>query len=80
MTKDEIFTAVQDIFRTVFDDDSIALTREMTADDIEDWDSLEQINLLTAMEKKFGLKFKLEDVRGLKDVGDLLDLIERLAG
>ena len=79
MTEQEIFESVQEIFRTVFDDTDIVLTREMTSADIEDWDSLEQINLLTAMEKKFGLKFKLEDVRGLSNVGDLLDLIERLS-
>ena len=51
-----------------------------TADDIEDWDSLEQINLLTAMEKQFGVKFKLDDVRGLANVGDMVDLIIRLRG
>ena len=78
MTEQEILSAVQDIFRDNFDDDTLVITRETCADDIEDWDSLEQINLLTAMEKKFGLKFKLEDVRGLENVGDLLDLIERL--
>ncbi|MEG0911672.1 MAG: acyl carrier protein [Ruthenibacterium sp.] len=79
MDKTAIFEAVQEIFRDNFDDDSLVLTRETSADDIEDWDSLEQINLLTAMEKKFGLKFKLEDVRGLANVGDLLDLIDRLS-
>ena len=52
--------------------------RSTCADDIEDWDSLEQINLLTAIEKKFNIKFKLADVRGLKDVGDLLDLVARM--
>lgn len=78
MSEQEIFDSVQEIFRTVFDDDGIVLTREMTADDIEDWDSLEQINLLTAIEKKFNIKFKLADVRGLKDVGDLLDLVARM--
>lgn len=50
------------------------------ADDIEDWDSLEQINLLTAIEKKFNIKFKLADVRNLKNVGDLLDLVARMVG
>ena len=45
------------------------INRSTCADDIEDWDSLEQINLLTAIEKKFNIKFKLADVRGLKDVG-----------
>ena len=75
MTKDEIFTAVQDIFRTVFDDDSIALTREMTADDIEDWDSLEQINLLVAIEKRFNIKFQLADVKDLPNVGAMQALL-----
>lgn len=75
---DEIFEGVQEIFRDNFDDEDLIITRETSANDIEDWDSLEQINLLTAMEKKFGLKFKLEDVRGLENVGDLLDLIAKL--
>ena len=78
MEMQSIFDAVQEIFRDNFDDEELEITRETCADDIEDWDSLEQINLLTAMEKKFSVKFKLEDVRGLKNVGDLLDLIERL--
>ena len=79
MSEQEILNAVQDIFRDNFDDDTLEITRSTCADDIEDWDSLEQINLLTAMEKKFGLKFRLDDVRDLKNVGDLLDLIERLS-
>lgn len=80
MNEQQLFDAVQDIFRDNFDDDSIVLTRETTADDIEDWDSLEQINLLTAIEKQFGIKFKLDDVRNLANVGDMLDLIARLKG
>ena len=80
MSEQEIFDGVQEIFRTVFDDDEIVLTREMTADDIEDWDSLEHINLLVAIEKKFSIKFKLEDVKNLPNVGAMLDLVKRLAG
>ena len=80
MNEQQIFDAVQNIFRDNFDDDSLVLTRETTADDIEDWDSLEQINLLTAMEKQFGVQFKLDDVRGLANVGDMVDLIIRLRG
>ena len=78
MDSNAIFEAVQQIFRDNFDDEELVLTRETCADDIEDWDSLEQINLLTAIEKKFGLKFGLADVRDLQKVGDLLDLIERM--
>lgn len=80
MDKQSIFEAVQQIFRDNFDDEELEITRETCADDIEDWDSLEQINLLTAMEKQFGVKFKLDDVRGLANVGDMVDLIIRLRG
>lgn len=79
MNRDQILEAVQTIFRDNFDDDTLVITPATTAQDIEDWDSLEQINLLTAMEKKFGIKFKLEDVRNLNNVGDILDLIARLS-
>lgn len=78
MTTEQIFNETQSIFRDIFDDDELCITRETTADDIEDWDSLEQINLLTAMGKKFNIKFSLEDIRGLQNVGDMLDLIDRL--
>lgn len=78
MSEQDILASVQEIFRDNFDDDELVITRATCADDIEDWDSLEQINLLTAIEKKFGIKFKLADVRGLKDVGDLLDLVGRM--
>ena len=80
MDKQSIFDAVQEIFRDNFDDEELVITRETCADDIEDWDSLEQINLLTAIEKKFNIKFKLADVRNLKNVGDLLDLVARMVG
>lgn len=78
MDKNTIFEEVQEIFRNNFDDESLVITRATCADDIEDWDSLEQINLLTAIEKRFNLKFNLSDVRNLQNVGDLLDLVERL--
>ena len=55
-------------------------TDETTADDIEDWDSLEQINLLVAIEKKFSVKFQLSDVNGLANVGDMVSLVQRLVG
>jgi acyl carrier protein len=78
MDKQQIFDAVSEIFRTVFDDEELVISHETTSEDIEDWDSLEQINLLVAMEKRFSIKFKLEDVKNLSNVGDMLDLIERL--
>lgn len=80
MTQQELMHAIEEIFRDNFDDDTLVITPETTADDIADWDSLEQINLLTAMEGRFGVKFKLDDVRGLANVGDMAALITRLRG
>ncbi len=79
MKMNQLMEEIQEIFRDNFDDDSLVITRETCAEDIEDWDSLEQINLLTAMEKKFCVKFTLDDVRGLANVGDMADLIVRLS-
>lgn len=78
MNEQQLWQEVTEIFRDNFDDDSLVITAETTAADIEDWDSLEQINLLTAMEQRFGIKFKLADVRGLANVGDMVALIQRL--
>ncbi len=80
MDRAKTMEEIQEIFRDNFDDDSIVLCDATNAADIEDWDSLEQINLLTAIEKKYGLKFQLNDVRNLQNVGDLLDLLARLRG
>lgn len=79
MSPEQLLAEVQELFRDNFDDDAIVLTRETTADDIEDWDSLEQINLLTAIKKKYNIPLTLADTRDLKNVGDMIDLIVRLS-
>ncbi|HZU09370.1 MAG TPA: acyl carrier protein [Pseudacidobacterium sp.] len=66
-----------DIFREVFDDDSIVLRNELTADDVENWDSLTHINLIVAIEKEFKIRFTTGEVSGLKNVGDLISLVSR---
>ena len=80
MTREAIFEELTEIFRDIFDDEEIELTDETTSDDIEDWDSLEQINLLVAIEKKFSVKFQLSDVNGLANVGDMVSLVQKLVG
>lgn len=65
------------IFQEVFDDDSIELNRDMTADDIDAWDSLTHINLVAAVEGQFGVKFALGELQSLQNVGDLLDLVNK---
>lgn len=80
MDRTEILSRATDIFRDIFDDDEIVITDETTAADIEDWDSLEQINILVAMEREFGIKFSVGEVEGLANVGEMLDLIESKVG
>lgn len=75
MNRNELIEKVTEIFRNNFDDDDIVLTDETTAADIEDWDSLEQINLLVAMEREFSIKFSVGEVEGLRNVGEMIDLI-----
>lgn len=68
------------IFRQVFDDDTLRVSRNTTANDIEEWDSLTHINLVVAVEMKFRIKFALGELQSLKNVGDMLDLIIKKNG
>ena len=71
MTGNEIFARLNEVFRDVFDDDSIVVKPATTADDIEDWDSLEHITLISAVEKEFGMKFKMGEISSMKNVGEM---------
>lgn len=75
MTREEVFGKLHEVFQDVFDDDSIMIAEQTTADDIEDWDSLEHINLVVAVEKCFGIKFTMGEVTGMKNVGAMVDII-----
>ena len=75
MTREEAYVKLNEVFRDVFDDETIEVNDTTTANDIEDWDSLEHINLVVAVEKCFGIKFNMGDVAKLKNVGEMTDLI-----
>ena len=75
MTREAVFQALDEVFQEEFDDDSIHVTEETTANDIEDWDSLEHINLIVAVQKRFHLEFKMGEVTGMKNVGEMVDII-----
>ncbi len=77
MGKMDIKLNVQEIFRDVFDEDELVITEETNADDIEDWDSLAQVRLTVAIEKKFFIKFDFGELAALHNVGEMLDLIEK---
>lgn len=76
MTKEAITEKLQNIFRDVFDDDSIILFDAMTSDDVEDWDSLSHINLITDIETNFGITFTTEEIVKAKNVGEFIQIIE----
>lgn len=80
MTRDEVFQRLNGVFQDVFDDESITVTETTTADDIEEWDSLEHINLLAAVEQEFGMKFNMGQVVSMKNVGEMADIIMSQAG
>ena len=79
MTREEVFEGVQNIFRDIFDQDDLIIENSTNSDTIEDWDSLNHINLVSAIEKEFKIRFALGELMTLKDVGALVDLmIEKL--
>ena len=75
MTRNEVFSGIQDIFRDIFDADDLVISNTTNSDEIEDWDSLNHINLVSAIEKKFKIKFALGEFMTLKDVGAMVDLM-----
>ena len=74
MTRENVYVELNAIFSDIFDED-ITLFPETTAKDIEDWDSLEHINIIHAVEKRFGMKFKMGEISTMKCVGEMVDII-----
>ncbi|MDR0917989.1 MAG: acyl carrier protein [Oscillospiraceae bacterium] len=70
------FEKLQEIFRDVFDFPDMIITRDMTAEDVEDWDSLAQMNLVANAEATFSIQFVLDDMLSWKNIGDFYDCIE----
>lgn len=68
------------VFREVFDDDTLVLTDEMTADDVDAWDSLSHVNLMIAIEIAFGIEFKQNEIQSFANVGELRQSIEEKLG
>jgi acyl carrier protein len=75
----DIIERLTAVFRDVFDDNSIVINENTTSADIEDWDSIEHINLVGAVEDEFGLRFKMKEVSGMKNVGEMIDIIAERA-
>jgi acyl carrier protein len=75
------YAQLTEVFHDVFDDDTIVVTPELTASDVDEWDSLRHIRLVAAVERRFGLSFSAAEIGRLKNVGQLVSLIsEKTAG
>lgn len=73
-------TRITQVFQDVFNDDELVVSRTTSAKDIPDWDSVMHVSLIVAVEKSFGVRFTSSEVGRLKNVGDLVDLVDAKAG
>ncbi len=76
MNDQDIITRLNSVFRDVFDDDSLSVSENTTSADIEDWDSIEHINLISAVEDEFSMQFRMREVSGMKNVGEMIAIIK----
>ena len=76
MESSTLLSELQEIFRDVLDQPDLVLTQQSNASNVEDWDSLAHINLVTAVEKRYKVRFALGELQDLKDVGDMITLIQ----
>jgi acyl carrier protein len=74
-----VYERLTEIFQDVFDDDSLVLTPDLTAQDVDGWDSIAHIRLALTVEKAFGIKFSAGEVGKLKNVGEFASLIQSKA-
>lgn len=80
MNRDEIIAKITPIFREVFAEPNLELKDDMTAADVENWDSLTHMMMITKVEEVFGIRFKLKELNKLKNVGNLCDIIAEKLG
>jgi acyl carrier protein len=76
LQESEVFSKIQKVFDEVFLE-TVVVTPELTADDVEEWDSLSHVSLVLAIEQEFGIRFRVGEVEGTKNIGDLAALIEK---
>lgn len=72
-----ILKKINKIFQLIFDDKNLKISKKTSAKDIDEWDSLAQIKLISRIEKDFKLRFNIKEINNLKNVGEMIDLIEK---
>lgn len=78
MTREEVYAKLNEVFQDVFDDEDITVCDATTAEDVDGWDSLMHITLIGTVEDEFDIKFAMKDVVGMKNVGQMVDIILEL--
>ena len=76
MQQQDIYRDLTGTFRDLFDDETLDLRPDLTATDIPEWDSFNHINLIVAVEAKFGIKFQTAELESMQTVGHLVDLVQ----
>jgi len=76
VSPEEVREKLTHILRDVFDDDSLTAAPQLTADEVDEWDSLNHVRLILTVEKEFRVKFAASEITGLKNVGELIELVE----
>lgn len=74
----EVFSKITPIFQDTLEDDGLVLTKELSADDVENWDSLTHVRLIVAIEQELNIRFDISEISNAKNVGDMVVQIMRL--
>lgn len=77
MTNDEILQTITSIIHEVFENSDLVITNETSAADVDEWDSMTHIQLIAAIEGKYRIRFALGELQALKNVGDMIGLIQK---
>lgn len=80
MNRNDILEKVNEICREVFDDESIQINDATTANDIEEWDSLTHLQLISEIETEYKIKFTMGEIQGFANIGELIDTINKKVG
>lgn len=73
---EQINNRLNEVFQEVFDDEDLFIDDDTNSDSIEDWDSMEHINLVVAVEEEFGMKFSMDEIAEMKNVGEMVEIIK----
>jgi acyl carrier protein len=77
MNRDQITLIVQDIVRDILDNDSLLISDTMSAQDVDNWDSLAHISIITAIEKQLNIHFNISEIENMDNIGNIINLLEK---